>query len=116
MHELGYTQDILQTVNAAAINAGATEVKAVYLVIGEARDIVDELFVGCFTHFAKGTPAQGAAVQIERVPLTVRCKACGRVYPIDIHDEGSLGCAGCGACDYGLESGMEFRIDRIEVA
>lgn len=116
MHELGYTQDIIQTVTAAAERTNAREVRAVYLSIGEARDIVDELFIGCFKHFSRGTTAEHADLRIERIPLTVQCVDCQTDYPIDIHDDASLCCPGCGAQNYHLVSGMEFKIDRIEVA
>lgn len=116
MHELGYTRDILDTVISAAGQAHAREVRAVYLAIGEARDIVDDLFIGCFNHFARNTIAEHASLKIERVPLTVRCSACGTVYGISVHGGEDTGCPACGGRDFRLASGMEFKIDRVEVA
>lgn len=116
MHELGYTRPIVDTVLAAADNAHAHEVRGVYLTIGELRDIVDDLFRGCFSHFTKGTIAEGSKLEITRVPFTVTCRTCGTVHPANIYDDDSFICPSCGDKDYMLKTGMEFQIDHIEVA
>ena len=116
MHELGYTREIVDMALNAAKGAGAREVRGVYLTIGELRDIVDELLRGCFEHFTRGTAAQGAKLEVTRVPFTVACKTCGCVHPADIHSDVSFVCPVCGASDYEVRTGMEFSVDRIEVA
>jgi hydrogenase nickel incorporation protein HypA/HybF len=116
MHEMGYVRDIISTVIDAAQKNGASEVRTVYLTVGEVRDIVDELMQSCFAFFARGTIAEHAEVVLTRVPFTVRCKQCGEVYPIDMYDETTLSCPSCGAKDYGINTGMEFYINRLDVA
>ncbi len=116
MHELAITRDVIDVVVAAANNAQAHEVRRVCLSIGELRDIVDDLFVRCFAHFTKGTIAQGAQVNLNRIPFTVTCKSCGCTYPADIHSDALFVCPSCGKADYELKTGMEFSIDKIEVA
>lgn len=116
MHELGYTRDIIYTVLAEAEKANANEVRKVYLTIGEARDIVDDLFLNCFEHFARNTMAEKAEVIITRLPFTVRCKECGFLYRIDARDETTLSCPCCKEKDYALSTGAEFYISKIEVA
>lgn len=115
MHEMALTRDVVDIVLEEAEAAGATRVRAVYLTIGYVRDIVEDLFEQCFAWMARGTVAEHAELVITRVPLTVRCNECGRVYHIDVHDSETWACAGCGARSYRLETGMEFSVNGIDV-
>lgn len=116
MHEMSLVRNVVDIVVAQCTEAGVAEVKTVNLVIGEARDIVEDLFEGLFRHFARGTVAEGAHICITRVPLTVRCDACGTVFPLDVCDESTWVCPACGtARSYRVNSGMEFAISSIEV-
>lgn len=116
MHEMALTRDVVDIVLEQANAAGATEVRTVYLTIGYVRDIVEDLFEQCFAWMARGTVAEHAELVITRVPLTVRCKECGRVFHIDVHDNATWQCAACGARSYQLETGMEFFINGIDIA
>lgn len=116
MHELSYTRSILDTVVASAKNAGASRVRSVHLVIGEVRDIVDELFRDCFGYLARDTVAAGAEVFIERVPLSLACRRCGTVFRADALANQKIACPSCAQSDYAIQSGMEFRIESIEIS
>ena len=115
MHELGYTRDVVDTVVGAAELNGAHEVRSVHLNIGEVRDIVDDLFRGCFTYLARGTVAEGAEVVINRIPLSMHCRLCDDLFHADVY-AGTVNCPSCGKHDYEVKTGMEFSIDHIEVA
>lgn len=114
MHEMGVTRSLVETVAKHAEQAGADGVHTVYLRIGFARDIVDELLDNCFGWMARGTICEGAQLVIERIPFTVRCNHCGEVYHLDVQNEDSWPCPFCGTRDYTLQSGMEFMITGIE--
>lgn len=116
MHEMALVREVIGTTLEAAEQQGAGKVKAVYLRIGMGRDIVVELFSGLFDHLAKGTAAEGAELVYERVPLITRCNDCGKLYRLNIRDQATWPCPACRSMDYSLYSGMEFSIDRIEVA
>lgn len=116
MHEMGITRELVDTVVAKAEQAGASKVAEVYLKIGFARDVVDELLEGAFRYLARGTVAEGAQLLIERVPFMVRCNHCDLVFHIDVHEESTWVCPLCSAKDYHLESGLEFRIESMAVA
>ena len=88
-----------------------------HLTIGEGRDIVVDFLDGLFRHLARGTAAANAHVVVRRVPITVRCNACGEVFPLNVYDEKTWACPRCGAFkNYALASGREFAIDRSEAA
>ena len=116
MHEMALTRNVVDIVVAEAQKSHATEVRAVHLTIGYARDIVEDIFEKMFAWMARGTVAEHAELVITRVPLTVRCNRCGMVYHIDTFDEGTWPCPSCKVRDYHLNSGMEFFISDIEVA
>lgn len=114
MHEMGVTRSLVDQVLAEAERMGVVEIRTVFLRIGFARDIVDEILDGCFKWMARGTLLEGAELVIERVPFTVRCNRCGTVYPLDVHHEETWACPCCRERDYKLNTGMEFQIAGIE--
>lgn len=116
MHELSYTRSILDAVVSSANEAGAHRVKAVYLIIGELRDIVDDLFKNCFAYLARNTIAAGAKVVIEKVPLVLCCRKCNAMFEADALSSTNIECPTCRQKDYAVASGTEFYIDRIEIS
>lgn len=114
MHEMALCRDVVDIVIEEATATGATKVKAVYLTVGYVRDIVEDIFEDMFAWMARGTVAEGAELVLARVPLTVKCKSCGRVYHIDVHDSETWPCT-CGVRDYTLETGMEFYINGLDI-
>lgn len=115
MHEMALTRNVVDIVVQYAEEAGATEVRAVHLTIGHVRDIVEDLFEGCFAFMARGTVAEHADLVITRVPLTVRCNKCDRVYHINVRDTNTWVCPVCKEKDYRLNTGMEFFVNDIEI-
>ena len=116
MHEMALVRNVIGITPDEAEKRGADRVKAVYLRIGKGRDVVVDLFSGLFDHLAKNTPAEGAELVYERIPLVTQCNNCGKFYHLDVHDGDTWPCPRCGSMDYRLFSGMEFSVDRIEVA
>lgn len=116
MHEMSLVRDVVDIVNQRAAECGNVSVRAVHLTIGDGRDIVFDLVDGLFKHLARGTLCADAELVVRHVPLTVRCRRCGMVFPIDVFDSATWACPRCAAeRDYDLNSGMEFYIDKIEV-
>lgn len=116
MHEMALVREVIDATVDEAERQHASRVKAIYLRIGKGRDVVVDLFSGLFDHLAKGTVVEGADLVYERVPLITRCNDCGKLYYLNIRDESTWPCPACHSMDYKLYSGMEFQIDRIEVA
>ena len=118
MHEMAIVTEIADVVIRAAADSGASQIRAVYLTIGQGRDVVPELFEGMWAYYTKGTMADNSALNMTCVPFTVRCLDCGAIYPVDPVVEGKREweCFSCGCPRYTLNSGLEFEIDRVEVA
>lgn len=116
MHEMALVRNVVDIVIDQADAVNADSVETVYLTIGEARDVVEDLFDGLFAFLARGTVAEHAELVILRTPLMFRCNSCGRAFRLDVHDENTWACPGCHTPkNYRLCSGNEFRVDCIEV-
>jgi len=116
MHELALAKDIVSTVIDVADIKESEEIKAVYITVGEGRDIVPPLFRALFRRFAEGTMLEHAELNFNRKPMRVKCNNCGLVHPVDVRDRKTWGCPNCDSRNHELYSGMEFYIDYFEVA
>jgi len=115
MHELSITNDIVTTVLETAKKHGANRVVTVFLRIGAMRDLVPDWMQRYFDYCSKGTAAEGARLQIESIPVTLACQHCGLVFKADVRSPGDIRCQRCGALEAKVKTGMELRIERIQV-
>ena len=115
MHEMALVRNIMEVVVDEAEAANAAEVTAVHVIVGEGRDIVDDLFESLFQFLARGTVADHARIVIKKTPYQVRFNVCGNEFHLDLFDQRSQVCASCGAQrNYKLISGNELYISKIE--
>ena len=61
---------------------------------------------------SKGTAAEGAVLKMERIPITMRCEACGAENAID---KRNIRCPACGSTQLKLLTGHEFYVESLEV-
>ena len=112
MHELAVTQSILDISLNAAREQGASRIRAIKLRLGPFSGIVPECIQMYLEVLAKGTPAEGAVVIAQTVPLKVRCNQCGKESEITRQ---RIACPFCGGIDLKTLSGREFMVDSIQV-
>jgi hydrogenase nickel incorporation protein HypA/HybF len=115
LHELPITENILKVVLKHAGEDGAQRVVRVHLRVGELSDVVGEWLQRYFDYLSRGTAAEGAALVIERTPVTFRCEGCGASFPVKVREVEGIVCPGCGGGKATLLSGREFFIKYIEV-
>ncbi len=77
MHELGVANEILDIALSEAERHAAKKVTSIRLRVGVLRSIEPENLSFLFEHLARGTPAEGALLEIEEEPVRVECEACG---------------------------------------
>src|SRR5512143_2927969 len=77
MHELGVANEILDVVLSEAERHAAKKVTSIRLRVGVLRSIEQENLSFLFDHIARGTPAEGALLEIVEEPVRVECEACG---------------------------------------
>ena len=112
MHELSLVYGICDVINQKVIEYGANRVVQVRIVAGELAGIEDLTMKSCFEMLALGSPAEGAEMIIERLPIKVRCRKCGNVYETVIPFSK---CSDCGNESIEIISGNELYIDSIAV-
>ena len=77
MHELGIASEILDVALSEADRHAAKKVTAIRLRVGVLRAIEPENLSFLFGHLARGTPAEGALLEIVEEPVRIECEACG---------------------------------------
>lgn len=115
MHEMSILSNVMDIVVKYAEENGANQVTSVTLVVGELRDVVDELMESCFQFLARGTIAEHATLIMEKVPLKAQCDDCRLVFLADIKRPETLTCPDCGSTNLHIHSGKEFLVKSIDV-
>ncbi len=105
MHELSIASSVLETILAERSKHHGGRITQIKLRVGRLSHIMPEAFEFAFQVLAKGGPAEKAHIDIERVPLTLKCRACG--WQGDA-PEGSFTCAKCKSGDVEVTGGMEL--------
>ena len=112
MHELGITQNILDSALAEAEGAGAREVRQINLVIGELSGVSEESVRFHFATLSRGTIAERAELAFTVAPAKSQCRRCDSVFEAEKHD---WACPECGGSDLEVTGGRELRVESIEV-
>ncbi|KUG05068.1 hypothetical protein ASZ90_017557 [hydrocarbon metagenome] len=67
-----------------------------------------------FDYASRGTIAEGATLEIERIPVLARCDNCHESFGVNWWTP-DIYCTRCGGTRLSLLSGREFSIEEIEV-
>ena len=111
MHELSIAQSIVEIAEAKAREKNVQCIHTVKIRLGEFTTVVPEALEFAFEIARQGTLAENARLEIESVPMVVRCVACGTVTD-PVRDV----CLICPHCGLPLEviSGEELQVEYIE--
>lgn len=115
MHEMALCTEVVDTVLDVARDADAVSVDGVTMVVGEMRDIIEDMFKSFFHYLTRETIAENCTVSFLTVPVTVTCKGCDTGYRVDLHSGKPLSCPQCGSREYQFASGNEFLIESIDI-
>jgi hydrogenase nickel incorporation protein HypA/HybF len=112
MHEVALATSIIEIASAAAARAGASRITCVKLRIGELTCADSETLSFAFQIASAGSLSEGAALAIEMVPVSVRCRTCGSTGAPE--DKFLLLCPSCASPDVDVLSGREIVVSSIE--
>lgn len=116
MHELPIMENILKVVISYAARHKASKILSIHLKIGEMSHLQNDLMQHYFNYLSKQTTiAQGANLEIEKVPVCMQCGDCGSTFQIDIKQDQEIECPYCGGGNSTLISGREYFISHMEV-
>ena len=112
MHEISIAESIVQIAEAKAREQNARSIQVIKLRLGTFTTIVAEALQFAFEICRAGTLARNASLEIESVPMVVRCVVC----EAETQPAGGV-CLICEQCGFPLEivSGEELQIEYIEV-
>ena len=112
MHELAVCQGMLRQVMDIVRQEQARTVTRILVRIGPLSGVEPQLLAQAFPIASAGTPAAGAVLELESLPVRVRCEQCG------VESDASPNRLLCGACgDYHthLLSGDELLLVSVEL-
>jgi hydrogenase nickel incorporation protein HypA/HybF len=112
MHEISIAQSIIEIAEAKAREANSGRIQVIKIRLGEFTTVVREALEFAFEVARQETLAENARLEIETVPMVVRCVSCGSVKD-PVRDV----CLICPQCGLPLEvlSGEELQVQYIEV-
>jgi hydrogenase nickel incorporation protein HypA/HybF len=112
MHELSVTQSIINISCQEAEKHEAEKVKEIKILVGELSGLIPESIQYYFDIASRGTRVEGAKLNIEKVPISVKCNDCGFEAAMD---RNSYCCKNCGSLNIKIVKGTEFLIQSLEV-
>jgi hydrogenase nickel incorporation protein HypA/HybF len=109
MHELSLASAIVNTVEK---HAAGRRVTVVTLRVGALRQVVPDVLDFYFGIVAEATVCEGARLEQELIPASLRCADCDREWDLELP---LFRCPGCGGTDVEVTSGDEFEVESIDV-
>ena len=113
MHELSIALSLVELASEEAGRLGDVRVEAVHVRIGPLAGVVVEALRFSFDLAAEGTAVDGARLEIERVPLVIRCAPCDAER--DLPSAQHLRCPVCSEPAQEIVSGRELELRALEV-
>ena len=111
MHEIKLAESIVSILEKQVSGPEIGKVKTVYLEVGQLRYIVPEILESGFKQIPKSKKLQSAKINIEVVPIKVRCTECESEY---IVEDNTFSCGKCQSSKTEMISGDEFILKGIE--
>lgn len=112
MHELGIMTGVVETVEKAARDAGATSVLKVNLAVGVMTEALEDALYFAFDVAKENTLLSEASLEIDMVQPKSMCNDCGTEFE---HDRFHVRCPLCEGANTTLIAGKELQIESIEV-
>jgi len=109
MHELALAEGVLAVVLDAA---QGQKVKEVHIHAGALQMVVADSFSFAFELLSENTPAQGANVVVESLPVHLKCKECSG--DSEVFSQPFF-CEKCNSPNIEVLSGMELIVDSVEL-
>ena len=112
MHEISIMQSTLELAGEHARAAGGTAIARIRLRVGLMYGVAPEALEFAFEVLKKGTMAEDASLEIERVPGQARCSVCGEQVRLE---EVRFDCPACNGLLILGEGGGELELSSLEL-
>jgi len=111
MHEYSLIQSLISRAGEEARGHGATRIHSLSIRVGELSGVEPDLLTAAFEIARQGTPCDGAALRLTRIPAVWSCPRCGRVFAAGE----VLRCAACAAPAQLSDGADALMLDSIEM-
>ena len=112
MHEMSLTEGILRLLEEQAAAQSFRRVLTIWLEIGELSTVDPDALLFCFDALRPGTLAEGAKVEVIRMPGQAWCMDCDQTVPLAQRYDS---CPKCGGDRLQVTGGDEMRVKELEV-
>lgn len=113
MHEASIAQNIVEAIEERVLSGQIQgKICSIQVRVGRFTAVIPEHLRFMFEMATQETPLQGVTLDIEEVPIRVRCRSCENEQELD---EPAFSCARCGAPNLEILGGRELLIDTVEV-
>ncbi|HKK00253.1 MAG TPA: hydrogenase maturation nickel metallochaperone HypA [Desulfotignum sp.] len=113
MHEMGIAQELVKiALDALPQDLDNPQVASLHLKIGKLSSVVSHSLTFCFEIITKDTPLENARLEIETVPVRIRCTGCGTEWEADTP---VFQCPDCEQGKIEMLSGREIEIVSLEL-
>ncbi len=114
MHEVSIALSLIEVVSDQCLKGGYRSVDAVNVKIGRASGIMPDALLFAFDVVKADTIARNAALNIEEVPVSGRCRECGSGFTVE--EEYVVNCPVCHGVAFDITTGRELDIVDMDVS
>lgn len=115
MHEMSVVTSLLDMVREEMQKHRVERLLLVRVRYGVLTNIVPEALSFAFEALTQGTPFEGAVLETEVVPLTLRCVACEKTFTLEDRHFFTAVCTHCGTeSAHTIVGGRELYLQHIE--
>jgi hydrogenase nickel incorporation protein HypA/HybF len=111
MHEIRIAEDLSAIVLDTALSKNLLKVTKVNIIFGQLIQIVPTIFEFAFREIVRNSVAGSAELNIEILPVKMKCKNCGSDFQVK---ENLFACNICSSTDLDIIQGKELFIKSIE--
>lgn len=113
---MSIAQSLLDIIRQEMEKHEATTLTLVRVKHGQLTHIVPDSLYFAFEVLTKDTPLEGAKLELEEVPLCVKCAGCGKEFEPESEHPLLMPCPHCGEEDgHEVVCGKELYLDRLDV-
>ncbi len=113
MHEGNFTRQIVDAILDELKSHRGQPPTRVTVKVGEMLHLVPESVRMHYDMLTQDTALQGVRLDLEEVPVVVKCRQCSEAGPVADHHW--LACSECGSTDVELVEGNDVVIESIEL-
>ena len=111
MHEISLSAELARIVTQVAVKEELTLVTRINLQFGALIQVVPDIFRFAFQEAVRGTLAENAVVEIEIIPVSLRCAGCQSEFEVP---DMVFRCLNCRSTEFDIIHGKEMFVKSME--